>query len=207
MEFGRQRDRQPNFVYFQSSGLLFSGYQAELYSSYKQLISLHHWTCHLSSSVYSIELALRSCSDAAACLSLLKSAEPQTVYCLFNYTTYGSNVLFGLRYLPSDAQLLHIAPLTLVWDQPLMHRDIGAKPFITSIFSSSSTETSECFICRDVELQASDPLRNFCDCKNLLAHHVCLSTWIQRVRKPFHVGNLDILNFRLAVFFFSSSAV
>ncbi|KAF3691299.1 hypothetical protein EXN66_Car006974 [Channa argus] len=41
-------------------------------------------------------------------------------------------------------------------------------------------DTSECFICRDVELQASDPLRNFCDCKNLLAHHVCLSTWIQR---------------------------
>ncbi|XP_069560098.1 uncharacterized protein [Brachyistius frenatus] len=41
-------------------------------------------------------------------------------------------------------------------------------------------ETSECFICRDGELQASDPLRNFCDCKNLLAHHVCLSTWIQR---------------------------
>ncbi|XP_029285892.1 uncharacterized protein LOC115007250 isoform X2 [Cottoperca gobio] len=39
---------------------------------------------------------------------------------------------------------------------------------------------SECFICRDVELQASDPLRNFCDCKNLLAHHVCLSTWIQK---------------------------
>ncbi|XP_038572677.1 uncharacterized protein LOC119901196 [Micropterus salmoides] len=42
------------------------------------------------------------------------------------------------------------------------------------------TETSECFICRDVELQASDPLRNFCDCKNLLSHHVCLSTWIQK---------------------------
>ncbi|XP_026013468.1 uncharacterized protein LOC113015627 isoform X1 [Astatotilapia calliptera] len=41
-------------------------------------------------------------------------------------------------------------------------------------------ETSECFICRDGELKASDPLRNFCDCKNLLAHHVCLSTWIQR---------------------------
>lgn len=45
---------------------------------------------------------------------------------------------------------------------------------------SISIEMSECFICRDVELQASDPLRNFCDCKNLLAHHVCLSTWIQR---------------------------
>lgn len=43
-------------------------------------------------------------------------------------------------------------------------------------------ETSECFICRDVELQASDPLRNFCDCKNLLAHHACLSTWIQKGR-------------------------
>ncbi|XP_042273780.1 uncharacterized protein LOC121901146 isoform X2 [Thunnus maccoyii] len=41
-------------------------------------------------------------------------------------------------------------------------------------------DVSECFICRDVELRASDPLRNFCDCKNLLAHHVCLSTWIQR---------------------------
>ncbi|XP_071373707.1 uncharacterized protein [Centroberyx affinis] len=41
-------------------------------------------------------------------------------------------------------------------------------------------EVSECFICRDVELVASDPLRNFCDCKNLLAHHVCLSTWIQK---------------------------
>ncbi|XP_026161297.1 uncharacterized protein LOC113129487 isoform X2 [Mastacembelus armatus] len=41
-------------------------------------------------------------------------------------------------------------------------------------------KTSECFICRDVELQASDPLRNFCDCKNLLAHHMCLSTWIRR---------------------------
>ncbi|XP_019936350.1 uncharacterized protein [Paralichthys olivaceus] len=45
---------------------------------------------------------------------------------------------------------------------------------------SLSIETPECFICRDVELQASDPLRNFCDCKNLLAHHACLSTWIQR---------------------------
>ncbi|RVE74152.1 hypothetical protein OJAV_G00038620, partial [Oryzias javanicus] len=41
-------------------------------------------------------------------------------------------------------------------------------------------EMSECFICRDGELISSNPLRNFCDCKNLLAHHVCLSTWIQR---------------------------
>lgn len=73
-------------------------------------------------------------------------------------------------------------------------------PFVTSISFSSSTEVSECFICRDVELPASDPLRNFCDCKNLLAHHVCLSTWIQRVRRTFHAGNLDILNFSLAGF-------
>ncbi|KAF3835718.1 hypothetical protein F7725_028276 [Dissostichus mawsoni] len=45
---------------------------------------------------------------------------------------------------------------------------------------SLSSETSECFICRDVEHRASDPLRNFCDCKNLLSHHACLSTWIQK---------------------------
>ncbi|KAM4574349.1 uncharacterized protein V3H82_008998 [Fundulus diaphanus] len=47
---------------------------------------------------------------------------------------------------------------------------------------SIAMETSECFICRDGELKTSDPLRNFCDCKNLLAHHVCLSAWIQRGR-------------------------
>lgn len=41
-------------------------------------------------------------------------------------------------------------------------------------------EIPECFICRDAELQASDPLSNFCDCKNLLVHHACLSTWIQK---------------------------
>ncbi|KAM6921176.1 uncharacterized protein FYW49_006964 [Xenentodon cancila] len=42
------------------------------------------------------------------------------------------------------------------------------------------SETSECFICRDGEVKTSEPLRHFCDCKNLLAHHKCLSTWIQR---------------------------
>lgn len=68
----------------------------------------------------------------------------------------------------------------------------SVKLLITSILSSSSTEMSECFICRDGELISSNPLRNFCDCKNLLAHHVCLSTWIQRVRKTSCVGNLDI---------------
>nr|XP_020465710.1 uncharacterized protein LOC109965756 isoform X2 [Monopterus albus]XP_020465711.1 uncharacterized protein LOC109965756 isoform X2 [Monopterus albus] len=42
------------------------------------------------------------------------------------------------------------------------------------------TETPECFICRDADHQIDDPLRNFCDCKNLLAHHMCLATWLQR---------------------------
>lgn len=56
-----------------------------------------------------------------------------------------------------------------------------------SLFCPAETE---CFICRDVELQASDPLRKFCDCKNLLAHHACLSTWIQTVRN----FSFDILN-------------
>ncbi|XP_054458399.1 uncharacterized protein LOC129094309 [Anoplopoma fimbria] len=55
--------------------------------------------------------------------------------------------------------------------QPLSSDQSGTSQFI---------ETSECFICRDVELQAGDPLRHFCDCKNLLSHHVCLSTWIQK---------------------------
>lgn len=48
---------------------------------------------------------------------------------------------------------------------------------------SSSSDVSECFICRDAELVASDPLRNFCDCKNMVAHHLCLATWIKRVRR------------------------
>ncbi|XP_068446107.1 uncharacterized protein [Clinocottus analis] len=54
------------------------------------------------------------------------------------------------------------------------------QPLSSAQSCSLFIETSECFICRDVELQASDPLRHFCDCKNLLAHHVCLCTWIQK---------------------------
>lgn len=54
------------------------------------------------------------------------------------------------------------------------------RPLSSAESGSFIIETSECFICRDVELQATDPLRHFCDCKNLLAHHVCLSTWIQK---------------------------
>lgn len=54
------------------------------------------------------------------------------------------------------------------------------QPLSSAQSCSLFIETSECFICRDVELQAGDPLRHFCDCKNLLAHHVCLSTWIQK---------------------------
>ncbi|XP_019117542.1 uncharacterized protein LOC104936394 isoform X1 [Larimichthys crocea] len=56
------------------------------------------------------------------------------------------------------------------------HQPLSSAESCRSLF----IEMPECFICRDVELQASDPLRNFCDCKNLLAHHVCLSAWIQK---------------------------
>ncbi|XP_011612755.1 uncharacterized protein [Takifugu rubripes] len=60
--------------------------------------------------------------------------------------------------------------------------DSDSQPISPAQSSTSLLMETECFICRDVELQASDPLRKFCDCKNLLAHHVCLSTWIQRGR-------------------------
>ncbi|XP_022531159.1 uncharacterized protein LOC103025947 [Astyanax mexicanus] len=42
------------------------------------------------------------------------------------------------------------------------------------------TETPECFICRDVQLVDGEPLRRFCDCKNLVAHHSCLITWVKK---------------------------
>ncbi|XP_060723771.1 uncharacterized protein LOC132844394 isoform X3 [Tachysurus vachellii] len=40
-------------------------------------------------------------------------------------------------------------------------------------------ETPECFICRDVQLLDGEPLKRFCDCKNLMAHHSCLLTWVR----------------------------
>ncbi|XP_031431268.1 uncharacterized protein LOC116222170 [Clupea harengus] len=40
------------------------------------------------------------------------------------------------------------------------------------------TDGRECFICRDGE--ASEPLRTFCDCKTLQAHHSCLLTWVSK---------------------------
>ncbi|XP_064186602.1 uncharacterized protein LOC135252463 isoform X1 [Anguilla rostrata] len=42
------------------------------------------------------------------------------------------------------------------------------------------TDVSECFICRDGELRDQHALKNFCDCKNLLAHDRCLITWIKK---------------------------
>ncbi|KAJ8418524.1 hypothetical protein AAFF_G00000230 [Aldrovandia affinis] len=42
------------------------------------------------------------------------------------------------------------------------------------------TDVPECFICRDGERMDHDALLNFCDCKNLLAHHRCLLTWIKK---------------------------
>ncbi|KAI5109299.1 hypothetical protein C0J45_0696 [Silurus meridionalis] len=41
------------------------------------------------------------------------------------------------------------------------------------------SETPECFICKDVQLVDSEQLKRFCDCKNLMAHHGCLLTWIR----------------------------
>ncbi|XP_017335891.1 uncharacterized protein LOC108272161 isoform X2 [Ictalurus punctatus] len=40
-------------------------------------------------------------------------------------------------------------------------------------------ETPECFICRDVQLVDAEQLKRFCDCKNLMAHHGCLLTWVR----------------------------
>lgn len=47
-------------------------------------------------------------------------------------------------------------------------------------FSVNITDEPECFICKDVGLMAEDPLRTFCDCKTLMAHHSCLLTWIKK---------------------------
>ncbi|KAB5584244.1 hypothetical protein PHYPO_G00105170 [Pangasianodon hypophthalmus] len=40
-------------------------------------------------------------------------------------------------------------------------------------------ETPECFICREVQLVDGEQLKRFCDCKNLMAHHSCLLTWVR----------------------------
>ncbi|XP_067230431.1 uncharacterized protein [Chanodichthys erythropterus] len=50
----------------------------------------------------------------------------------------------------------------------------------TNTVSVNITDESECFICRDVGLVGEDPLRTFCDCKSLVAHHSCLLTWIKK---------------------------
>ncbi|MBN3313309.1 SEP15 protein, partial [Atractosteus spatula] len=42
----------------------------------------------------------------------------------------------------------------------------------------------ECFICREGEVSDQDELRNFCDCKSLVAHHRCLLTWISKGPGP-----------------------
>lgn len=98
-----------------------------------------------------------------------------------------------MHYIPRSAhcfrniyrRLCIIIALTRMGILPMMHCGISSKHSSSaSLFFFCPAET-ECFICRDVELQASDPLRNFCDCKNLLAHHACLSAWIQTVRKLF----------------------
>lgn len=112
-------------------------------------------------------------------------------------------ILFSFFFLKKD-NILQLRSVLIWWTLTWPAVNLNLWCIVKQILSSSSTETSECFICRDVELQASDPLRKFCDCKNLLAHHVCLSTWIQRVRNTFHTGSFDILNLNLGLFFPSS---
>ena len=52
----------------------------------------------------------------------------------------------------------------------------------SSLCPLSLIDVSECFICRDNKLGVRDTLGNFCDCKNLMAHHLCLFIWIQKVK-------------------------
>ncbi|GAA6101568.1 uncharacterized protein LOC113642838 isoform X1 [Tachysurus ichikawai] len=52
------------------------------------------------------------------------------------------------------------------------------------------SKTLECFICRDVQLVDGEPLKRFCDCKKLMAHHSCLLTWVRMVLQVEVVGEL-----------------
>lgn len=60
----------------------------------------------------------------------------------------------------------------------MYQRNMGSDYQPLSASESLLIDLPECFICREVQLETSDPLQSFCDCKNL-AHHVCLATWIQ----------------------------
>lgn len=53
--------------------------------------------------------------------------------------------------------------------------------FISCFVFCFFAETPECFICKDVQLVDGEQLKRFCDCKNLMAHHSCLLTWVRTV--------------------------
>ncbi|XP_028818397.1 uncharacterized protein LOC114769497 isoform X2 [Denticeps clupeoides] len=60
-------------------------------------------------------------------------------------------------------------------DYELLSEDCCAQPCKVII-----PEASECFICREGQLGTREPIRTFCDCRSLLAHHHCLLTWISK---------------------------
>ncbi|XP_015210886.1 uncharacterized protein [Lepisosteus oculatus] len=66
--------------------------------------------------------------------------------------------------------------------------DNGYEVLINSSASDSCkvflSDSLECFICREGEVSDQDELRNFCDCKSLVAHHRCLLTWISKGPGP-----------------------
>ncbi|XP_068098720.1 uncharacterized protein [Hyperolius riggenbachi] len=56
---------------------------------------------------------------------------------------------------------------------------------LVNVTNSSDTSTftdseKECFICREVKKKSQEELQKFCDCRDLVVHHHCLLTWIQK---------------------------
>ncbi|KAM8931197.1 uncharacterized protein RCH25_007130 [Pelodytes ibericus] len=56
--------------------------------------------------------------------------------------------------------------------------DVSPKPVrITTSPALITVTEKECFICREGD---QDDLQHFCDCTDLIGHHQCLLTWIQK---------------------------
>ncbi|XP_072276019.1 uncharacterized protein [Pyxicephalus adspersus] len=62
-----------------------------------------------------------------------------------------------------------------------MDSDFG--PVIVNRYSDTTAivfTEKECFICREADKQGQEELLNYCDCRDLVGHHQCLLTWIQK---------------------------
>ncbi|KAM5148428.1 uncharacterized protein ACMZJ9_012035 isoform 2-T2 [Mantella aurantiaca] len=46
--------------------------------------------------------------------------------------------------------------------------------------ATQANQEKECFICREAEKRGQEELHNYCDCRDLVGHHQCLLTWIQK---------------------------